>query len=57
MTCDVSTLIDPFVLSRARVTSKSGQTIYGEFITLPWTAAQMAAMPRQEAAAGVRAAP
>ena len=48
--------MDPFVLSRARVTSKAGRTIYGEFITLPWTAAQMAAMPRQEAAAGVRAA-
>ena len=48
--------MDPFVLSRARVTSKAGRTIYGEFISLPWTAAQMAAMPRQEAAAGVRAA-
>ena len=56
VTRDFSTLIDPFVLSRARVTSKTGQTIYGEFITLPWTAAQMAEMPRQEAAAGVRAA-
>jgi acetylornithine/succinyldiaminopimelate/putrescine aminotransferase/predicted amino acid dehydrogenase len=53
---DFSTLIDPFVLSRSRVTSKTGQSIYGEFISLPWTAAQMAAMPRQQAAAGVRAA-
>ena len=53
---DVSTLFDPFVFSRARVTSKTGQTIFGEFITLAWTAAQMAEMPRQEAAAGVRAA-
>jgi acetylornithine/succinyldiaminopimelate/putrescine aminotransferase/predicted amino acid dehydrogenase len=53
---DFSTLIDPFVLSRARVTSMTGQAIYGEFISLPWTAAQMAEMPRQEAAAGVRGA-
>ena len=35
---DFSSLIEPFVLSRARVTSRTGQTIYGEFITLPWTA-------------------
>ncbi|MBV8606688.1 MAG: aminotransferase class III-fold pyridoxal phosphate-dependent enzyme [Singulisphaera sp.] len=53
---DVATLIDPFVFSRARVTSRTGQAIYGEFITLAWTAAQMAEMPRHEAAAGVRAA-
>jgi acetylornithine/succinyldiaminopimelate/putrescine aminotransferase/predicted amino acid dehydrogenase len=51
---DVSTLIDPFVLSSARVTSRTGQTIHGEFISLPWTAAQMAEMPRQQAAGGVR---
>ena len=49
-------MIDPFVLSRARVTSKTGRSIYGEYISLPWTAAQMAAMPRREAAAGVLAA-
>ena len=54
---DFSTLIDPFVFSSARVTSRTGRTIYGEFISLPWTAAQMAAMPRQQAAAEVRAAP
>ena len=53
---DFSSLIDPFVFSSARVTSRTGQTIHGEFITLPWTAAQMAEMPRQQAAAGVRAA-
>jgi acetylornithine/succinyldiaminopimelate/putrescine aminotransferase/predicted amino acid dehydrogenase len=51
---DVSTMMDPFVLSSARVTSRTGQTIHGEFISLPWTAAQMADMPRQEAAGGVR---
>jgi len=53
---DFSTLIDPFVLSSARVTSRTGQAIYGEFISLPWTAAQVAEMPRQQAAAEVRAA-
>ena len=36
---DLSDLIDPFVFSRVRVTSKTGRTIYGEFIALPWTAA------------------
>src|SRR5262249_20632917 len=39
---DFSSLMDPFVLSSARVTSRTGQTIHGEFISLPWTAAQMA---------------
>jgi acetylornithine/succinyldiaminopimelate/putrescine aminotransferase/predicted amino acid dehydrogenase len=56
VTRDLSALMDPFVLSAARVTSRTGQAIHGEFISLPWTAAQMASMPRQEAAAGVRAA-
>jgi acetylornithine/succinyldiaminopimelate/putrescine aminotransferase/predicted amino acid dehydrogenase len=51
-----STLIDPFVFSSARVTSKTGQSIYGEFITLPWTAAQVAEMPRQQAVTAVRTA-
>jgi acetylornithine/succinyldiaminopimelate/putrescine aminotransferase/predicted amino acid dehydrogenase len=53
---DFSTLIDPFVLSSARITSRTGQTIHGEFISLALTAAQMAAMPRQQAALGVRGA-
>ena len=49
-------LLEPFVVSQARIMSAGGQTIFGEFIALPWTAAQMAAMPRHEAVAGVRAA-
>jgi acetylornithine/succinyldiaminopimelate/putrescine aminotransferase/predicted amino acid dehydrogenase len=53
---DVRCMIEPFVLSRARVTSRTGQSIYGEFITLPWTAAEMAALPRQETSAAVRGA-
>jgi acetylornithine/succinyldiaminopimelate/putrescine aminotransferase/predicted amino acid dehydrogenase len=53
---DVAGLLEPFVVSRARITSPGGQKIFGEFIALPWTAAQMAAMPRHKAVAGVRAA-
>ncbi len=53
---DVAGLLEPFVVSRARITSAGGQKIFGEFIALPWTAAQMAAMPRRKAVAGVRAA-
>jgi acetylornithine/succinyldiaminopimelate/putrescine aminotransferase/predicted amino acid dehydrogenase len=56
VTRDISDLMDPFVLSSARVTSRTGRTIHGEFISLGWTAAQLAEMPRPEAAAGVRAA-
>ncbi len=53
---NVGGLLEPFVVSQARIASVSGRTIFGEFIALPWTAAQMAAMPRHEAVAGVRAA-
>lgn len=49
-------LVDPFVLSRARVVSATGQSVYGEFIIVPWTAEQLAKMPRQQATGEVRAA-
>ncbi len=39
----VSGLVDPFVVSHGRVVAKTGETIYGEFITLPRTAEQLAA--------------
>jgi acetylornithine/succinyldiaminopimelate/putrescine aminotransferase/predicted amino acid dehydrogenase len=55
-TRDLSVLIDPFVISRARVVSSAGRTSYGEFISLLSTAADLAAMPRREASGLVRQA-
>jgi acetylornithine/succinyldiaminopimelate/putrescine aminotransferase/predicted amino acid dehydrogenase len=51
-----SGILEPFVLSRGRVRSAMGATAYGEFITLPWTAAQLAAMRRKDAMEHVRGA-
>jgi predicted amino acid dehydrogenase len=52
----VSGIADPFVMSHGRVVAKTGETIYGEFITLPKTAEQLAAMRKEDAAAYVRGA-
>ena len=52
----VSGLVDPFVSSHGRVVAKTGESIYGEFITLPRTAEQLARMPKEEAVAYVRRA-
>jgi acetylornithine/succinyldiaminopimelate/putrescine aminotransferase/predicted amino acid dehydrogenase len=52
----VTGLMDPFVASHGRVVAKTGETIYGEFITLPRTAEQLAGMPKEDAAAYVRGA-
>jgi predicted amino acid dehydrogenase len=52
----VSGLVDPFVVSHGRVVAKTGETIYGEFITLPRTADQLAGMRREDASAYVRGA-
>ncbi len=52
----VSRLVDPFVVSHGRVVAKTGETIYGEFITLPRTADQLAGMRKEDAAAYVRSA-
>ena len=49
-------LIDPFVLSHARVESATGESIYGEFIVVPRTAEQLAHMPRADAMAIVQEA-
>jgi acetylornithine/succinyldiaminopimelate/putrescine aminotransferase/predicted amino acid dehydrogenase len=51
-----SGILEPFVLSHGRIVSKTGATAYGEFITLPWTAKQLAAMRRKEAMEHVRGA-
>jgi len=53
---NVSGLIEPFVVSRGRVESATGETIYGEFITLPRTAEELAGMRRREAMEYVRGA-
>jgi acetylornithine/succinyldiaminopimelate/putrescine aminotransferase/predicted amino acid dehydrogenase len=53
---DMSDLMEPFVLSRGRVVSKTGATAYGEFVTLPWTADQLAKMRKKQAIAHVRKA-
>ena len=53
---NVSGLVDPFVVSHGRVVAKTGETIYGEFITLPRTAEQLAGMRKEDAAAYVRGA-
>ena len=45
----LSQLLEPFVLSRTRVTSLTGKSVYGEIVTLPWNAAQLAGMRRKQA--------
>ena len=52
---NVSGLVEPFVVNHGRVVSATGETIYGEFITLPRTAEVLSQMRRKEAAAYVRA--
>jgi acetylornithine/succinyldiaminopimelate/putrescine aminotransferase/predicted amino acid dehydrogenase len=52
----IAGLVDPFVVSHGRVVAKTGETIYGEFIALPQTAEQLAAMRKEDAAAYVRCA-
>ncbi len=52
----MSEMLVPFVHSRGRVVSKTGATAYGEFVTLPWTAEQLAKMRKKQAIAHVRSA-
>ncbi len=52
----LSGLVEAFVLSRARVVSRMGRSAYGEFIIVPRTAQELADMPREQAAAEVKAA-
>ena len=53
---NVSGFADPFLVSHGRVVAKTGETIYGEFITLPKTADELAGMRKEDAAACVRGA-
>jgi len=52
----VAPFLEPFVVSHGRVVSATGETIYGEFITLPRTAEELARMRRKEAIEYVRGA-
>jgi acetylornithine/succinyldiaminopimelate/putrescine aminotransferase/predicted amino acid dehydrogenase len=52
----VAPFVEPFVVSHGRVVSATGETIYGEFITLPRTAEELARMRRKEAIEYVRGA-
>jgi len=42
-------IVEPFVISEARINSKNGDTAYGEFIVVPRTAEELSEMPRQHA--------
>lgn len=52
----LSGLVEPFVLSKARVVSRMGRSAYGEFVIVPRTAQELSDMPREQAVAEVRAA-
>ncbi|MGB9683106.1 MAG: aminotransferase class III-fold pyridoxal phosphate-dependent enzyme, partial [bacterium] len=43
-----SKTIRPFVIGQTRVMSLSGESAYGEFITLPYTAKQMLELPQEK---------
>lgn len=42
-------MLDPFVLSRVRIVSQTGQAATGDFIVVPYTAAELVEMPREKA--------
>jgi acetylornithine/succinyldiaminopimelate/putrescine aminotransferase/predicted amino acid dehydrogenase len=52
----ISGFLEPFVVSQGRIVSKSGETIYGEFITIPRTAKELAGMDRKQSTEHVRTA-
>ncbi len=49
-------LIDPFLISRAMITAKSGRKAYGEFIAVPRTTEELVAMPKAQALQELKAA-
>ncbi|MCQ1531380.1 aminotransferase class III-fold pyridoxal phosphate-dependent enzyme [Lutispora saccharofermentans] len=49
-------MMDPFYISSTRITSKCGETAYGEFIAIPKTAQQFLAAPKNEAVAQLKKA-
>ena len=52
----LSGLVEPFVLSQARIVSTTGESIRGEFVIVPRTAQQLLDLPREQASAEVQAA-
>lgn len=49
-------LIEPFVVSKARICSKTGQQAYGEFICVSRTSEELMNMPREQAISEIGAA-
>lgn len=49
-------LIEPFVISETRITSKNGEKAYGEFIVVPRTAEEMSILPKGQILDEVRRA-
>ncbi len=54
LTNRLGNLLEPFVLSATRVSSKSGKRAYGEFIAIPRTTRELIAMSKEEALAELR---
>jgi acetylornithine/succinyldiaminopimelate/putrescine aminotransferase/predicted amino acid dehydrogenase len=50
----LSGVVRPFLLSRARVTSPTGESVFGEFIVIPRTAQELFQMPKPQAVATVQ---
>lgn len=49
-------MVEPFVVSEARITSDTGRVAYGEFIAIPRTADEMLSLPRPQMLGELRAA-
>ncbi len=49
-------LVDPFVVSKARITSKTGATAYGEFICVCRTSEELMTLPKEQVQAQLEAA-
>ncbi len=49
-------LLEPFLLSKALITSKNGKKAYGEFIAIPKTTEELIEMPKKEALDELKAA-
>lgn len=49
-------MLEPYVISSARITSVTGKSAYGDFIVVPYTAAELQQMPRETAEAKILAA-
>lgn len=46
-------MLEPYVISSARITSQTGQSAFGDFIVVPYTADELQQMPRVEAEAKI----